>query len=105
MLSVDIKGCTDCGSLSEVLQQIDTEIYYLSKLRDENVRFDLNMCVDEGTIEKLVLYKNILQRRLRNPEYIGCCNIPLGDIISKVKTMISATSVLNCKFKKSTFVN
>jgi hypothetical protein len=105
MLSVDIKGCSDCHSISETLSQIDMEIYYLSKLRDQNFKFDLELCVDKEKIEKLIVYKRILERRFRNPEYMACCGVSLESIISRVKPLVSTTAVMNCKFKQNTFVN
>lgn len=100
MLVYDIKTCNDCESISELLEQVDMEIYILSQRRRDNVRFDLGICIDEDKLNKLIFYKRILYKKYRNPEYL--CSFSLADIVSRVKTFISSLSIRNCIFKKST---
>ncbi len=90
MLIADIKGCTDCDSISRAICSIDAELTELSYIRRDNERFDLGRIIDYEKIEALITYRRILQRKYRNPDYMGCCGVQLGDIISRVKTLAIA---------------
>lgn len=79
----------------QLLENIDTKIYLISKTSYYNAKLGLTDCVDYNTVELLIDYKQILIARLNQAEYL--CKFELKDIIARIQKLINTNGFKNSK--------
>lgn len=83
MLNVRINKCTSCQNVMELLSEIDGRIFYYGCNQYRNDSLLLNQEVKKDVVKKLIKYKQIMIKRLYNPNYV--CDVTLGQIIAQIK--------------------
>ena len=96
MLSPRLSECTECSSISELLDVIDCKLTELAKNEYNNIIFSLNRPVQSETFGDLLNYKRILTNKLCNYDY--ACAFPLSAIASRVKVLTGGLT--NCCVRK-----
>jgi hypothetical protein len=96
MLSPRLSECTECSSISELLDIIDCKLTELAKNEYNNIIFSLNLPIQSETFGDLLNYKRILTNKLCNYDY--ACAFPLSAIASRVKVLTGGLT--NCCVRK-----
>ncbi len=87
MLNVRINKCSNCQNIFHLLCEIDEKLKYYACNQRNNDALLLNLDVKKDVIKKLIRYKQIITKRLYNPNY--SCEIALGNIITQIKIYIN----------------
>jgi len=80
--------CSNCQSLKNLLDKIDTSLYKRIKGKWTNVIYGTDVYFNEGVYTDLVRYKSILQKKIINPSYPDS-RIDTQDIIGKITLLIN----------------
>lgn len=97
MLSAQIRECVDCGSIQNLLEDIDCTLAHMGRSHWLNISFDACNYYNRATVLKLLHYKRILTKKMFNPNY--GCGVELASIISRVKVLLlnkSCNSLNDC---------
>ncbi len=85
MLSPRLTNCSECTSISSLLEDIDCKLFELSKNLYNNTVFSLNKKINDGAILDLLNYKRILKFKFCNSEYASRYSVE--QIASRVKLL------------------
>lgn len=85
MLEINVKDCKECGSIKELLCQVEDRIYAMSKSEYNNLSFLSKKNHTKYEIKRLIRYKNILNNLFWNTSYY---DFDFKTIISRIKTLI-----------------
>jgi len=96
MLSPRLSECTECSSISQLLDIIDCKLTELAKNEYNNIIFSLNLSIQSETFGDLLNYKRILTNKLCNYDY--ACAFSLSAIASRVKVLTGGLT--NCCVRK-----
>jgi len=96
MLSPRLSECTECSSISQLLDIIDCKLTELAKNEYNNIIFSLNLSIQSETFGDLLNYKRILTYKLCNYDY--ACAFSLSAIASRVKVLTGGLT--NCCVRK-----
>jgi len=96
MLSPRLSECTECSSISQLLDIIDCKLTELAKNEYNNIIFSLNLPIQSETFGDLLNYKRILTNKLCNYDY--ACAFSLSAIASRVKVLTGGLT--NCCVRK-----
>jgi hypothetical protein len=86
MLRAQIRECLDCGSLQQLLDDLNCTLSHLGRNHWLNTSFDACNFYSRNHVSTLIHYKRILTKKMFNPDY--GCNADLASIISRVKTLL-----------------
>ena len=84
MQSAQVVGCTNCGSLTEVYNEIECTLLDLIKMKWTNAQYNTSLSFNQSLYDDLVRYKRVVYKRKFNPSYPSEC-IDVQDIISQSK--------------------
>lgn len=87
MLNIQLKECSNCINIYNLISEIDDKLYYYTQNQSNNISLMLSLDYNIEVIGKLLRYKSILTHRLYNPNY--ACGFPLSAIVNKIKILIS----------------
>lgn len=87
MLKVKITSCTSCENIYNLLCDVDAKLTQYGKNNWGNISLMLCLPHDDLNVKTLIRYKNILKKKLLNPNYV--CDIPFSLIVSRVKTLLN----------------
>lgn len=79
------RSCTECASISTLLDEIDCRISQLGISLYHNITLMLNKKIPVEDYINLLMYKHILERKLVNSDYIA--TYPTSTIVSKAKRL------------------
>lgn len=86
MLTAQIRECTDCGSVHEVLRELSCTLTHYGRNHWLNASYAACAPYPVATVRALLHYQRILTYKLFNPEW--ACGIELAALLSRVKTLI-----------------
>lgn len=92
MLNPKVTNCKECGSIPDLIKNIDCKIAEISERLYNNIIFSLNLNISYSDVLDLLNYRRILEYKLVNPEY--ACEFDVPRITTRVKLLAGA-----CKCK------
>lgn len=85
MLQPSVTTCDECTDVDVLLQDIDCQLAKLGGKLYNNIRFMLNKSISADVIIRLIFYKQILQCKKVNNDYIDGYTVEM--IAGRVKTL------------------
>lgn len=95
MLTPTPKDCTNCGSLYDILSDIDCTIYDLTRNIWNSLIYNIRTFQDEQLMKDLIRYKRVVRNRLTNPSYPST-EFTAQQIIGKVKLLAYYSDCSKC---------
>jgi len=91
-----LTNCTTCGSLEELLSDIDCTIIYNASKKYNSIAYNLGICLNSRLLRDLLRYKRILNNRLYDATY-PCSSIPVNKIINQASFIVREEDCSRCK--------
>jgi len=85
MLSPRLTNCPECADIPSLISQIDCKVSEISNDLYNNVVFILNKNINYEALSDLLMYKQILQYKICNPNYAGDYTVNM--IASKIQIL------------------
>lgn len=85
MLYPRLTNCTDCTTITSLIEDIDCKLAKLGTILYNNLVYMLNKSISTETYISLLFYRRILQYKSANPDYAS--DYTLDEIANKVKLL------------------
>jgi hypothetical protein len=82
-----IVGCSNCGSLKSLYNEIECTLIDLINRKWVNLQYNTSLSFNQSLYNDLVRYKRVVYNRLYNPKYPSI-SIDVQDIITQVKLRV-----------------
>ena len=91
-----LTNCTTCGTLEELLSDIDCTIVYNAVKKYNSIAYNLGVCLNSRLLRDLLRYKRILNNRLYDATY-PCSSISVDKIITQASFIVREEDCSRCK--------
>lgn len=91
-----LTNCTTCGTLEELLSDIDCTIIYNATKKYNSIVYNLEACLNSRLLRDLLRYKRILNNRLYDATY-PCSSIAVDKIITQASLIVREEDCSRCK--------
>lgn len=84
MPNFQVKGCTSCGSLKEIYNEVECTLIDLIRKKWTNAQYNTSLSFNQRLYKDLVRYKRVVYNRMFNPSYPASC-IDVQDVITQAR--------------------